>query len=313
MRTSLVVLVAVATALAVPSAAPGQLPKLPPPPKLPPAPALPPVPKVPPLPSVPDLPDSPQLPVPQPAPPTPPAPPPAAAPTSAPAPATSASAPAAGGGSASGGSGDAPAVPGTTTTTVTGTSGSSSPGRTATDRRRAERRLLRAVQRVDACLDELPAGERRVLALRTGLGPARPRSRRSVADALDVGVGRVHRLERRGLRRARGLARAGVCGGSQGAAASPRTSDGAPLAGPAGAPEHGAVADEPAQRQVRLVSEREASPGDSDGGASQPGSGIRIPLLGGASAGTPIAIALGLILLAAVAGFGTPHLRDRLR
>jgi hypothetical protein len=319
MRTSLVVIAVVATTLAVPSAAPGQLPQLPEAPKLPPAPELPSAPKLPvapvPVPTVPPLPDPPQLPVPQPAPPSTPDPPPVAAPTPAPAPASPASAPA-----ASGGSGSAPVAstgaagtPSTTTTTVTGTSGSSSPGRTATARGRAERRLRRAVQRLDGCLDELPAAEQRVLVLRTGLGPARPRSRRSVADALDLGVGRVHRLERRGLRRARGLARAGACGGSPAAdARTPRLPDGTPLVASRTAVEPGEVGDAPAARGVRLVSERDSGAGDGGRGESRPRFRIRIPLLGDSAAGTPIAIALGLILVAALAGFGAPHLRERL-
>jgi hypothetical protein len=63
-----------------------------------------------------------------------------------------------------------------------------------------------------ACLDGLPALERRVLVLRSGLGSRRPRSRAGVGRALDLSARRVGRLERRGLRRLRGLAR-GHCAG----------------------------------------------------------------------------------------------------
>ena len=44
-----------------------------------------------------------------------------------------------------------------------------------------ERRLRRSVSRLRACLDGLPTLERRVLVLRSGLGPRRPRSRARVA------------------------------------------------------------------------------------------------------------------------------------
>ncbi|HYH89869.1 MAG TPA: sigma factor-like helix-turn-helix DNA-binding protein [Solirubrobacteraceae bacterium] len=66
---------------------------------------------------------------------------------------------------------------------------------------------------LDSCLDGLPALEQRVLELRSGLGPRRPRSRAGVGRALDLSPRRVGRLERRGLRRLRGLARGGRCAG----------------------------------------------------------------------------------------------------
>jgi hypothetical protein len=72
-----------------------------------------------------------------------------------------------------------------------------------------ERRLRRTVRRLRACLDGLPSLERRVLVLRSGLGRLEPRSRARVARRLDLATRRVARLERRGLRRLRGLARAG--------------------------------------------------------------------------------------------------------
>ena len=68
--------------------------------------------------------------------------------------------------------------------------------------------------RLRACLDGLPTLERRVLVLRAGLGPGRPRARARVARVLDLSAARVRRLERRGLRRLRGLARGG-CGGGR--------------------------------------------------------------------------------------------------
>ncbi len=92
---------------------------------------------------------------------------------------------------------------------------------------RRERRLRRTVTRLRGCLDGLPTAERRVLVLRTGLGPRPARSRARVARVLDVSAGRVARLERRGLRRLRGLARDG-CGGAT--APAPATTGYAPPA-----------------------------------------------------------------------------------
>ena len=60
--------------------------------------------------------------------------------------------------------------------------------------------------RASRCLDDLSAGQRRVLTLR-----ADSRSRRSVARRLDITVRRVTRLERTGLARLRVLTRRGAC------------------------------------------------------------------------------------------------------
>ena len=59
--------------------------------------------------------------------------------------------------------------------------------------RRRERRLRRTVTRLRACLDGLPTLERRVLVLRAGLGPGRPRARARVARVLDLSGARVRR------------------------------------------------------------------------------------------------------------------------
>jgi len=76
---------------------------------------------------------------------------------------------------------------------------------------RREQRLRRMVGRLRGCLDGLPVLERRVLILRVGVGPGGPRSRARVARATGLSTRRVARLETRGLRRLRGLARGG-CG-----------------------------------------------------------------------------------------------------
>jgi hypothetical protein len=61
------------------------------------------------------------------------------------------------------------------------------------------------------CLDDLTAGQRRVLTLRAGVGAGPPRSRGGVAKRLNISERRVVRLERTGLRRLRTLAKGGGC------------------------------------------------------------------------------------------------------
>ena len=77
--------------------------------------------------------------------------------------------------------------------------------------RRRQQRLRRTVGRYRTCLDGLPALERRVIVLRTGLGAGDPRTRAGVGRRLDISARRVGRLERRALRRLRG-----GCGGGSG-------------------------------------------------------------------------------------------------
>jgi hypothetical protein len=174
------------------------------------------------------------------------------------------------------------------------------------------------VTRLRSCLDDLSTAQRRVLELRAGVGAADPRTRRGVARVLDIRVGRVQRLERRGLRRARKLDRAGACGSAAGGGG-PVVSAGS-LTGTSGGGEAAPVED----------SLGGGTPGGAgpDGGAggSSPDTGagdIRgesatqpPPALGGprdSSEGTSLWVAAGLMLLAALAGFATPALRDRFR
>jgi hypothetical protein len=179
--------------------------------------------------------------------------------------------------------------------------------------------LRRSVERLSTCLDELPTAQRRVLVLRTGLGSADPRTRRGVARKLDIGVRRVARLERTGLRRARALDRTGACGSASsggGAIVSPGS-----LGGGAGGGEATPVVD----------SAGGGTPGGGDrGGAGDGSSGSGAgsgdvrgesqtqppPALGGphdSPEGTSLWVAAGLMLLAALAGFAVPGLRDRVR
>ena len=68
------------------------------------------------------------------------------------------------------------------------------------------------MEQLSGCLDEIVAGQRRVLVLRAGVGPRRPQTRRAVAQRLDSTLRRVALIERRGLRELRSAARAGRCG-----------------------------------------------------------------------------------------------------
>jgi hypothetical protein len=104
--------------------------------------------------------------------------------------------------------------------------------------RRREHRLRRIVRRLDACLPEIAAAQRRVLVLRAGVGPAPVRSRAQVARRLGVPVARVARLERRGVRTLRRLDRATNC--APGAGPAPAAGGVSVLAGLA-APSFGAT------------------------------------------------------------------------
>jgi hypothetical protein len=317
---------AIAVGVTIPAAAHAQIPQVPEVPEVPPVPEVP----------VPDLPELPPVPTPPPAPelPAPPLPAPSGgggggAPSgggsgssgagggSAPAPSTG------GGGAPSGGGGSSAGAGGGTGTTRSRTvrsPGAERESRTPAQRRRAERRLRRTVARLDGCLDELAFNQRRVLELRAGVGAGPPQSRRGVARALDVPVVRVRRLERRGLRSARALARADNCG-SAAAGAGPIALPSGPSRPDAGGP----ITDAPE------ASAGPASGGAVDRGASPSGGGfdsggvrgetseLAPPTLGdigrrGKSAtGTSLWVAAGLMLLAALAGFATPALGDRLR
>jgi Sigma-70, region 4 len=168
------------------------------------------------------------------------------------------------------------------------------------------------VQRLSGCLDELSSRQQRVLELRAGMGSASPRTRSGVARVLDIRVDRVRRIERRGLRRARALDRAGACGAAVagGGAQIISTSSLAGTSGGGGGESLGG-----------------GTPRDGDGGSPPPDSEsgdvrgesagqLPPPRLDGPrdqAEGTSIWVAVGLMLLAALAGFATPALRDRMR
>ena len=126
---------------------------------------------------------------------------------------------ASGAGQSSSGQGSGSAQSGSEQASGAGKSGSSSgddPGNRAA--RRGDRELRRAVLGHEACLGQMPRGERRVLTLRAGVGLAHPRSRAQVQRITGLRRTRVVALERSGLQRLRSLAQTGGCGQAPSAA-----------------------------------------------------------------------------------------------
>ena len=74
-----------------------------------------------------------------------------------------------------------------------------------------DRRLRSTVRGLEPCLSGLPKTERRVLALRAGVGTARSRSRGEVARITGLSRRRVRRAETAGLRHLRRMARTSSC------------------------------------------------------------------------------------------------------
>jgi hypothetical protein len=187
--------------------------------------------------------------------------------------------------------------------------------------RRRERRLRRIVRRLDACLPAIDAAQRRVLTLRAGLGPAPARSRAQVAQRLGVRVGRVVRLERRGVRTLRRLDRATNC--APGAGPAPVTEGVSVLAG-LGAP-FGPAAASPVGGTTTVLA---ASGAPSTAAKASPGGGTRHddprakggvesasaeqpatllpPAPGSGGDRTPVFVLIGLLVLL---GFGFRALR----
>jgi len=331
----LVLLVAGMGALLMPAATSAQLPPLPPVPTVVPLPKPPPVP----VPTVVPLPKPPPVPVPTvvPVPTTPPSVPVPSVPGvtgpsgggggSSGGGSGSSSSPSSGGGGGStsspGGSGSA-ATPSASSGGAGARGGSSSRGRgarartaarTPAQRHRAEVRLRRLVTRLSACLNDLNGVQRRVLVLRTGLGSARPHSRRGVARLLDLRVQRVARIERRGVREARHLSRAGACSG----AATPNTPTALAAGGSSAGGDGGGGGLVPEPDKGRVAGESAVSDSSTGSGDARGESATQLPppLSGGGSGrdagGVSLAIGITLILLALVAGFATPHMRARVR
>ncbi|HET9739266.1 MAG TPA: hypothetical protein VFP78_14215 [Solirubrobacteraceae bacterium] len=193
------------------------------------------------------------------------------------------------------------------------------------------RRVRRAVLRFSSCLDDISSLQRRVLLLRAGLGAGPARSRRSVARKLDIRPRRVMRLERRGLRRVRALVRGGVCGAGDGGTGVPSGGAAAGAGGARGGGGSAILASADGASGSAGAGDTSAGSGSTTGSGSDGGesggvrgeSDSRPPELfstGGAGSGssavpggTPIAIALALVLLAALAGFAAPQVGRRVR
>ena len=172
---------------------------------------------------------------------------------------------------------------------------------------RRERVLRATVERLQGCLGGVSAAERKVLVLRSGLGAAPARTRHSVARTLDVGVRRVGRIERRGLRHVRALARTGGCGG----ATAPATASGTATAG-----DVQLASDTGAVRTGQASSKPTSGVAQPEGGDVRGAAGTKSPLppaaIGSVSP-TDVSFAIILVLLAAIAGFAAPHVQDRLK
>ena len=126
------------------------------------------------------------------------------------------------------------------------------------------------------------------------------------------GVQRVRRIERRGLRRARALDRSGACGAAAGGGAPVVSATGLTVSSGGGS----TPGDESLGGGTPANGGDGSRPADGGSGDVRGESATQPPDLGGPheqSEGTSLWVALGLMLLAGVAGFATPALRDRLR
>ena len=301
----------------VPQLPPAPVPQLPPAPA--PVPSLPPAPRVP-APSVPALP-APSLPA-VPAPSLPEVRAPSVTAPRVPSPRLPAAAPGApssgqpgttsgpAGAPGSGSTGTPAAAP-SPTSAGAGPSGSSSrrSARAAARLRRgggvlgtsfATRRGL--VSTLRGCVDSLPPRHDRLLTLRYGVGPAKPRPAREVAAALDLPAGGYGVVQRRALR---GLVRAARGSGCEGGASAPLASEGhatgAAIASVAGA--YAAAARESERGKLAVLGEQSSSR-QEPGGERRSGLGTPLALdadAPGSSSLATLLLVLALGLLCAVA------------
>jgi Sigma-70, region 4 len=139
--------------------------------------------------------------------------------------------------------------------------------------------LARVVAELRGCLGQLAPKQRRVLALRAGVGSRPALSRRQVARRLGLGVAQTRRIEQRGLRRLGALDGAGRCVVGNGA-----LTFGALLgSGPFGllyASASTAAVDGAGLEQARsgIKGVSEAGGSDDDGGSSVLGAALPSPL-----------------------------------
>ena len=178
---------------------------------------------------------------------------------------------------------------------ASGSSSGDDPGNTPAQLRDRDRALRRTVLGHEACLGQMPRGERRVLTLRAGVGLAHPRSRAQVQRITGLPRTRVVAIERRGLKRLRVLAQAGGCAGAS--SAGPARVD-ATGVGAAGLPQ---TADRVAFPKISVLGGRESSASRTPSPpppASSPDAGR--PLLHAPDSAVDLAPVLLFVLLGAL-------------
>ena len=178
---------------------------------------------------------------------------------------------------------------------ASGSSSGDDPGNAPAQLRDRDRDLRRTVLGHEACLGQMPRGERRVLTLRAGVGLAHPRSRAQVQRITGLPRTRVVAIERRGLKRLRVLAQAGGCAGAS--SAGPARVD-ATGVGAAGLPQ---TADRVAFPKISVLGGRESSASRTPSPpppASSPDAGR--PLLHAPDSAVDLAPVLLFVLLGAL-------------
>ena len=178
---------------------------------------------------------------------------------------------------------------------ASGSSSGDDPGNAPAQLRDRDRALRRTVLGHEACLGQMPRGERRVLTLRAGVGLAHPRSRAQVQRITGLPRTRVVAIERRGLKRLRVLAQAGGCAGASSAAPARVDATGV---GAAGLPQ---TADRVAFPKISVLGGRESSASRTPSPpppASSPDAGR--PLLHAPDSAVDLAPVLLFVLLGAL-------------
>jgi hypothetical protein len=192
-------------------------------------------------------------------------------------------------------SGPGQSGPGQSGAEASGSSSGDDPGSAPAQLRDRDRDLRRTVLGHEACLGQMPRGERRVLTLRAGVGLAHPRSRAQVQRITGLPRTRVVAIERRGLKRLRVLAQAGGCAGAS--SAGPARVD-ATGVGAAGLPQ---TADRVAFPKISVLGGRESSASRTPSPpppASSPDAGR--PLLHAPDSAVDLAPVLLFVLLGAL-------------
>jgi hypothetical protein len=192
-------------------------------------------------------------------------------------------------------SGPGQSGPGASGADASGSSSGDDPGNARAQLRDRDRDLRRTVLVHEACLGQMPRGERRVLTLRAGLGLAHPRTRAQVQRITGLPRTRVVAIERRGLKRLRVLAQAGGCAVASSAAPARVDATGV---GAAGLPQ---TADRVAFPKISVLGGRESSASRTPSPpppASSPDAGR--PLLHAPDSAVDLAPVLLFVLLGAL-------------